>query len=67
MLRLRTSDGLDLNILEERYGVDLLIDHVDELAMLEESSFIKPIRNQIVTLTDSGKTICNSVIEKLLS
>lgn len=67
MLRLRTSDGLDLNILEDRYGVDLLTDHLDELAMLEESSFILPIRNQIVTLTDSGKTICNSVIEKLLS
>ena len=66
MLRLRTSDGLDLAILEDRYGVDLLTDKVDELAALEEASYIEPIRNQVVTLTDSGKTICNSIIERLL-
>jgi len=66
MLRLRTSDGLDLNILEERYGADLLLERVDMLAQLEESALIHPIRNQIVSLTDQGKTVCNSVIEKLM-
>ena len=66
MLRLRTSDGLDLNILEDKYGADLLVERVDMLAQLEENAYIDPIRNQIVTLTDKGKTVCNSVIEKLM-
>ncbi len=66
MLRLRTSDGLDLDILENRYGVDLLSERIDELAFLEESDFIDPIRNQIVRLTDLGKTVCDSVTERLM-
>jgi oxygen-independent coproporphyrinogen-3 oxidase len=37
MLRLRTSDGLDLNRLERRYGVDLLFEKTDELAWLCDS------------------------------
>jgi oxygen-independent coproporphyrinogen-3 oxidase len=66
MLRLRTSDGLDLGELEERYGVDLLDEKIDELALLESGDFIKPIRNQKVVLSDLGKTVCNSVTERLL-
>lgn len=66
MLRLRTADGLDLDILEERYGVDLLTENIDDLAFLESSGFIKPIRNQIVRLTDLGKTVCDSVTDRLL-
>ncbi len=66
MLRLRTSDGLNLDILEERYGVDLLSDKLDELALLESTEFIKPIRNQQIILSDLGKTVCNSVTERLL-
>ncbi len=66
MLRLRTSDGLDLDVLENRYGVDLLLDRIDELAFLEESNFIEPIRNQIVRLTELGKTVCDSVTERLM-
>ncbi len=66
MLRLRTADGLNLEELEERYGVDLLVDRVDELASLEEGGFIRPIRNQTVKLTDLGKTVCDSVTTTLL-
>lgn len=66
MLRLRTSEGLDLKILEERYGVDLLTCKIDELALLESSEFILTIRNQKVILSDLGKTICNSVTQRLL-
>lgn len=66
MLRLRTSDGLNLDILEERYGVDLLSDNIDELAFLESSEFIKPIRNQEIVLSDLGKTVCDLVTERLL-
>ena len=66
MLRLRTSDGLDLEELESRYGVDLLIDRVDELASLESGGFIRPIRNQMVQLTDLGMTVCDMVTTRLL-
>jgi oxygen-independent coproporphyrinogen-3 oxidase len=66
MLRLRTADGLNLNELEDRYGVDLLTEHVQELADLEEGGFISPIRNQVVRLTDLGKTVCDTVTARLL-
>ncbi|MDA1028353.1 MAG: radical SAM family heme chaperone HemW [Bacteroidetes bacterium] len=66
MLRLRTADGLSLKELEDRYGVDLFSSHISVLAELEAGGFIHPIRNQIVRLTDLGKTVCNSVTAKLL-
>ena len=66
MLRLRTADGLDLEELESRYGVDLLLERVDELADLETSGFIRPIRNNTVRLTDLGKTVCDTVTARLL-
>ncbi len=66
LLRLRTADGLDLEELESRYGVDLLVEHVDALAQLEESGFIRPIRNHTVQLTDLGKTVCDMVTARLL-
>ncbi len=66
MLRLRTSDGLDLNHLEHRYGVDLLLEKTDELAWMESEAYIAPIRNGIVRLTDSGKLLCDALTSKLL-
>lgn len=66
MLRLRTADGLDLEELESRYGVDLLLERVDDLADLESSGFIQPIRNHTVRLTDLGKTVCDTVTARLL-
>ena len=66
LLRLRTADGLHLEELESRYGVDLLVERVDELADLEASGFIQPIRNQTVRLTDLGKTVCDTVTARLL-
>lgn len=66
MLRLRTSDGIVLDTLDERYGYDLLTEKIDDLAYLESSGLIDPIRNQIVRLTDLGKTVCNSVTERLI-
>ncbi len=66
MLRLRTIEGLNLNELEERYGVDLFSERLQALADLEEGGFIHPIKNQIVRLTDLGKTVCNTVTATLL-
>jgi oxygen-independent coproporphyrinogen III oxidase len=66
MLSLRTLEGLDLNRLEEQYGVDLLFDRIDELAFLETERLIEPIRNQRVRLTDRGRMLCDTVTGKLL-
>ncbi|QXD15928.1 radical SAM family heme chaperone HemW [Rhodocaloribacter litoris] len=66
MLRLRTADGLDLDHLEARYGVELLVEKVDELAWLERQGYIAPIRNSRVRLTELGKTLCDTVTEYLM-
>ena len=66
MLRLRTSDGLDLRTLESEYGVDLLSEKIDELAWLESEGFIDPIRNSLVRLSLRGRQLCDSVTRKLL-
>lgn len=66
LLRLRTADGLDLSELERRYGVDLLSEKVSELAELEQSGLIHPLRNHTVRLTNPGKTLCDSITSRLL-
>ncbi|MDX1548867.1 MAG: coproporphyrinogen III oxidase family protein, partial [Rhodothermales bacterium] len=66
MLRLRTADGLDLDVLEDRYGADLLFEKIDALAVLEQERLIEPIRNSRVRLTDRGRHVCDAVTQKLL-
>lgn len=66
MLSLRTADGIDLDLLEAKYGVDLLFDKIDELASLEAEGYIEPIRNSRVVLTDRGKLLCDAVTSKLV-
>ena len=66
MLSLRTADGLDLDLLESKYGADLLFEKIDELASLEAEGYIEPIRNSRVRLTDQGKLLCDAVTSKLL-
>lgn len=65
MLRLRTSEGIDLDTLDERYGADLLVEKVDELAELESQGLIT-LRNSRVCLTDRGKHVCDAVTAHLL-
>ena len=67
MLRLRTADGLDLETLEQRYGVDLLSEKPDELAWLERDGLIRPIHNGLVRLTPRGRLVCNAVTARLVS
>ncbi len=67
MLRMRTGEGLDLEILETRYGVDLLFEKIDDLAWLETQGLIEPIRKGIVRLTGRGKLLCDAVTMRLLT
>lgn len=67
LLRLRTSDGLDLARLEDLYGYDLLMEKLDEIAWLEQEQYILPIRQHKIRLTNKGKLICDAVTQKLLT
>lgn len=66
LLRLRLlDDGLDLDVLDEQYGVDLLVEKVDELAELEAAGLVQ-LRNGVVRLTDEGVLVCDAVTAKLI-
>lgn len=65
LLRLRTADGLDLDVMENTYGVDLLMEKVDAIAELERADLLT-LRNDTLTLTDAGKHVCDAVTAKLL-
>ena len=66
LLRLRTADGLDLDVLEADYGVDLLVEKVEELAELEAAELIHPIRGHTVRLTDEGVLLADAVTARLI-
>jgi oxygen-independent coproporphyrinogen III oxidase len=66
MLRLRLlEDGLDLDTLENTYGVDLLSEKVDELAELE-SRGLATLRNGVLRLTPEGALLADAVTARLL-
>ena len=66
LLTLRTSDGLSLTHLDQRYGADLLFEKENELAWLEGEGYIEPVRSGHVRLTDRGRLVCDTVTERLL-
>jgi oxygen-independent coproporphyrinogen III oxidase len=65
MLRLRTSDGIDLRVLNDRYGCDLTYEREDAIASLQDEGYISQTGGSIM-LTDAGKHVCNSVTKLLL-
>ncbi len=67
LLRLRLlEDGLDLDVLEADYGVDLLVEKVEALAELEAGGLIHPIRRSTVRLTGAGALVADAVTAKLI-
>lgn len=66
LLRLRTADGLDLDVLETDYGVDLYHERIDDLAWLESEGYILPVRNSRIQLSRSGMALCDMVTSKLV-
>ncbi len=65
LLRLRTSDGLDLGHLEEAYGADLVTERVDEIAWLEAEG-LTTLRGGVLRLTDEGKLVADAITERLM-
>lgn len=66
MLRLRLpQEGLDLSLLENHYGTDLLSEKMDEIADLEYNGFIR-FRNNVIRLTTDGVLLADSITARLL-
>ncbi len=65
-LRLQHTEGLDLLRLESAYGIDLLTDHIEELAWLESAGIIEPIRNNRVRLSAEGKARSQEAFTRLM-
>ncbi|NNE70140.1 MAG: radical SAM family heme chaperone HemW [Rhodothermales bacterium] len=66
MLSLRTSDGIDMDHLEQRYGVDLLDEKLDDIARLENGGLLEPVTARTLKLTRKGRTVCDSVVQRLV-
>ncbi len=66
MMQLRTTEGLNLDDLEHRFGYDLLLERIDELAHLEAEGYIHPIRNSRIRLTPTGRFQAGQALEALL-
>ncbi|WP_109832998.1 radical SAM family heme chaperone HemW [Reichenbachiella versicolor] len=65
LIQLRTINGLDIRSLIDEFQYDILQVKRTELATLENQKFII-IDNQNLKLTDNGKLLADSVIEKLI-
>ena len=63
MLALRTEDGLDIADYKSRFGIDILRDKADELALLAE--FVDAGGGRL-KLTDKGFYVMNEIIVRLL-
>jgi len=63
LLRLRTNDGLDLDQLAARYGVDL----AEAAALLDrlESEGLAEVDDRHLRLTDRGRLVTDAITEKL--
>lgn len=66
LLRLRTSEGIDLRRLNDHYGVDLVYEKEEEIEELMQEGLIPSVENGRLRLTDSGKLLCDAVTTKLL-
>lgn len=66
LLRLRTRDGLDLDTLASRYGVDLEAQRGEALARLMRDGYLELSPDRRLRLTRRGLPLCDAVTHKLL-
>lgn len=66
LLSLRTSNGLDLELLRSTYHVDLASGKHEVLAQLTRGGFIEKPESGRLRLTDRGKLVCDSVTARLI-
>jgi len=66
MLKLRTSEGIDLIKIKEEYNKDLLSDKKKEISILQKHKLIK-VKNNFLCATDKGFKLLNQIILDLVS
>lgn len=66
MLKLRTSQGIDLIKVKEEYNKDLLVEKDKEIAILQKHKIIK-IKNNYLYATNKGFKLLNQIILDLVS
>jgi oxygen-independent coproporphyrinogen-3 oxidase len=66
LLQLRTAEGLNLDRLEQHYGVDLVYEKQGILTEMEAAGYLDATAGERVRLTDSGKLLCDAITSKLL-
>ena len=66
MLTLQTPEGIDTQVLETEYGVDLYSEKIDVLAWLESEGWIEPVRNGKIRLSPTGRLHTYQIVPKLL-
>lgn len=66
MLRLDTRGGIDLALLESKYGADLLMEKLELLAALEAQGWIDRIKNNAIRISIQSKKHTNDVVSSLL-
>lgn len=65
LLRLRTNEGLNLHVLETRYGIDLRSRRASVLDRLREEDLIEDDPD-FVRLTDRGRLLTDAITRRLL-
>lgn len=65
LLRLRTIEGVDLDCLRTRYGVDLIDEHESVLDKLQERGLLH-FDNRTVRLTNQGRLLADAIAQRLL-
>lgn len=66
LLRLRTQEGLNLDVLENSYGRDLRTSHEDLLTHLADEGLIHDDNATHVCLTPEGRLVADGITERLL-
>jgi oxygen-independent coproporphyrinogen-3 oxidase len=66
LLKLRTSEGIELDRLQNQYGVDLIYEKEEQVEELVQEGYVDPSVNGHLKLTDSGKLLCDAITYKLL-
>lgn len=66
MMRLRVTDGLDLDYYQRQYNVDLKAQHGGLLERLEFNDLIHPTTDGHIRLTDAGRLVCDEIVRRLL-
>jgi len=65
LLRLRTAQGIDLDRLDTRYGVDLVAEHESVLDSLRERGLLHH-SDRSVRLTNQGRLLADAITQQLL-